>query len=210
MDLENWLLYFAAVLVATASPGPAILIGVNHGVTYGLRRAAFTTLGCITATSLMALASAVGLGALLLASESAFQILRWIGGGYLIWMGSQMILSKSGLQVKETGKNRSDSKHPFRCYRDGFLVSASNPKAMIFFGALFPLFLNPEGNIALQFTIMLATFVPCSFGFIMGYATLASKAAPFLGRQGFTKWFNRVTGGIFIGIGGFLALSDQS
>lgn len=208
MSFDTWVIYLLAVVAVCMTPGPSILLAMSHSVQHGLKRTGVTALGCITATSTMALLSATGLGALLLASETAFTILKWAGGAYLFYMGAAMWFKQSqALLIEGTP---AQSLLPLRkLYIKGVIVSASNPKAMIFFGALFPLFLDPQAPLLPQFSLMLGTFLVFSYGFIMGYAAITAHIAPHLRKERVNKVFNRVTGGLFMGIGVALANSEK-
>jgi len=208
MAFETWLMYLLAVLAVCITPGPNILLAMNHSVQYGLKRTSVTALGCITATSTMALISATGLGALLLASETAFLVVKWIGGAYLFYMGLSLWLKKESAFF-DTNNAARPAKRLRGLYAKGVMVSASNPKAIVFFGALFPLFINPNAPLGPQFAIMLATFLIFSYGFIMGYAALTAKITPYLRTRRASKWFNRLSGSLFMGIGLALASSKE-
>lgn len=208
MAFETWLMYLLAVLAVCITPGPNILLAMTHSVQYGLKRTSITALGCITATSSMALISATGLGALLLASENAFHLLKWMGGAYLCYMGISLWLKKESAFFDATCNTRPTIRLR-RLYARGVMVSASNPKAIIFFGALFPLFINPDAPLAPQFAIMLTTFLVFSYGFIMGYAALTAKITPYLRTRRASKWFNRISGSLFMGLGLALATSEK-
>jgi len=208
MSFDTWLMYLLAVIAICMTPGPNILLAMTHSVEHGLKRTCVTALGCVTATSTMALISASGLGAILLASENAFIVLKWIGGAYLFYMGLTMWFKKeSSLQVTRFANSH---KTPLgKLYRKGLMVSASNPKAMVFFGALFPVFINTKEALLPQFSIMLVTFLIFSYGFIMAYAAVTSRLAPFLRRQDIAKRFNRITGGLFMALGITLASTER-
>ncbi len=208
MAFDTWLMYLLAVLAVCITPGPNILLAMTHSVQHGLKRTSVTALGCITATSSMAIISATGLGAVLLASETAFLVLKWLGGAYLFYMGLSLWLKKE-TQIEITQDANGSAIALRKLYRKGLLVSASNPKAIVFFGALFPVFIDTKAALLPQFSIMLVTFLIFSYGFIMGYAAVTSRLAPYLRRQEVTKNFNRVTGGLFMGLGTLLATSEK-
>jgi len=208
MSFDTWLIYLLAVLAVCVTPGPNILLAMTHSVQFGLKRTSVTALGCITATSTMALISATGLGAVLLASESTFLVLKWVGGAYLFYLGINLWLKGDGFAVactRPNGKTQSLRK----LYTKGLMVSASNPKAIVFFGALFPLFIDPQTALVPQFSIMLATFLVFSYGLIMGYAALTSRLIPYLRDAKTARWFNRISGGLFMGVGIALATSKE-
>jgi threonine/homoserine/homoserine lactone efflux protein len=208
MAFDTWLMYLLAVIAVCITPGPNILLAMTHSVQHGLKRTSVTALGCITSTSTMAIISATGLGAVLLASERAFIVLKWLGGAYLFYMGLSLWLKKDS--QLELGPNSEGNETSLKkLYQKGVLVSASNPKAMVFFGALFPVFIDTKAALLPQFSIMLMTFLVFSYGFIMAYAAVTSRLAPFLRRQEVAKSFNRITGGLFMGLGAMLATSEK-
>lgn len=208
MSFDTWLMYLLAVIAVCMTPGPNILLAMTHSVQHGLKRTSVTALGCITATSTMAVISATGLGAILLASESAFTVLKWSGGAYLFYMGLSLWLKKEA-HLNVNAHSVVDLVPLSKLYKKGVLVSASNPKAIVFFGALFPVFIDTKQALLPQFSIMLITFLIFSYGFIMAYAAATSKVAPYLRKQDVARKFNRVTGGLFMGLGSILVTSEK-
>lgn len=208
MSLETWLLYVMTVAAVTFTPGPNILLGMTLSIQHGVRACAVQATGAITATTTMAVISATGLGALLLASEQAFMVLKWIGGLYLFYLGFMMWMKKTPLFGDGTieAPKRPSLK---RIYLKGIMVSGSNPKGIVFFGALFPLFIDPNAPLLGQFFIMLPTFMVFSWGSIVFYGALSAQFAPLLKRPNFAKWFNRVSGTVFMAIGVALATSEE-
>ncbi len=200
MTLESWLLYMVAVVLTCLTPGPATLLPIVHAVRYGRAEAAITTAGCVTATSILAIVSALGLGTLVLAMEELLQIIKWGGALYLIWLGADLLLFRKG-QTFETQEDRAAPLSARRLFLKGFVVSITNPKALIFFTALFPLFLDAEKPVFDQLLIMWLSFMPISFVFIFGYGVLAEKSSAsfFSGHR--MNWFNRLSGSLFILLG---------
>lgn len=208
MAFDTWVLYVMTVAAVCFTPGPNILLGMTLSIQHGLKASVVQATGAITATSAMAVVSATGLGAVLLASEQAFMVMKWIGGAYLFYLGFMMWMRKTPLYGDGTveGTKRYSLK---RIYFKGIMVSGSNPKGIIFFGALFPLFIDPNAPILAQFSVMLPTFMVFSWGSIVFYAALSAQFAPLLKRPHFAKWFNRVSGTIFMTIGLLLATSEE-
>lgn len=203
MDPHKYLAFLAIVIVTTLSPGPAVLLAITNGALYGPRRTAVAILGNVSALMLMAGTSALGLGALLLASTALFTALRWLGGLYLVYLGVKIWRSRT-LIFDETVARRSALRpNPglARLYRQAFLVALSNPKAIAFFTALFPLFIAPDRPVIPQFALLALTFACFSFLILMGYAVLSSQARRWHSRPRNGKLFQRLSGGIFIGFG---------
>lgn len=206
MALQMWLLYVAAVFVLTVTPGPSVLMCVTNGIHYGARRTAAAASGSISAVCLIMLVSALGLGAVLATSEKIFQAIKWLGAAYLIYIGVKTFFSKqASIKVDAAGANGAPRKSYGALYLQGFLVGASNPKALLFFSAFFPQFMNPELPRLPQFLILGATFVCFEAFWLMFYASFAARVAPWLQQSGRATWFNRVSGATFVGAGALLA-----
>jgi threonine/homoserine/homoserine lactone efflux protein len=207
MTLSTWLLYVAAVLVLTVTPGPSVLMCISTSVNLGARKAMIASFGSTTAiVGIMAL-SALGLGAALAASESLFTMLKWLGAIYLAYIGIASFLS-SASEIAVSGSVESST--PARLFAQGFLVGASNPKALLFFGALFPQFINPSAPQAPQFLVLGVTFVFFELLWLTMYALSASKAKRWLQQPRRAKLFNRATGVVFLVAAGLLASSKRA
>lgn len=205
MTLSTWLLYVAAVFVLTVTPGPSVLMCVSTSVNLGPRKALITSLGSTSAiVGLMAL-SALGLGTLLAASESLFNALKWAGAAYLAYLGVRALLAPAS-DIRVEGGAKVGGR---RLFVQGFLVGVSNPKALLFFGALFPQFLNPVAPQLPQFLLLGATFVFFELGWLTVYALTASRAQRWLQQPHRSRQFNRLTGVVFLLAAGLLASSKR-
>lgn len=205
MSLSTWLLYVAAVFVLTVTPGPSVLMCVSTSVHLGARKALVTSLGSTSAiVGLMAL-SALGLGTLLAASETWFTALKWAGAAYLAYLGVRALLAP-GADIRVQGRAMAGGR---RLFAQGFLVGLSNPKALLFFGALFPQFLDPTAPQVPQFLVLGTTFVFFELGWLMVYALAASRAQDWLQQPLRARQFNRLTGAVFLLAAGLLATSKR-
>ena len=208
MTFTAWLLYVAAVLVLTVTPGPSVLMCISTSVNLGPRKALVASLGSTTAiVGIMAL-SALGLGTALAASESLFTALKWLGAAYLAYLGIKSLLS-SATEIAVSGGVESSSTSR-RVYAEGFLVGASNPKALLFFGALFPQFIVPSAPQVPQFLVLGVTFVFFELLWLTVYALSASKAKRWLQQPRRATLFNRATGTVFLVAAGLLASSKRA
>jgi len=208
MTFTAWLLYVAAVLVLTVTPGPSVLMCISTSVNLGPRKALVASLGSTTAiVGIMAL-SALGLGTALAASESLFTALKWLGAAYLAYLGIKSLLS-SATEIAVSGGVESSSTSR-RVYAEGFLVGASNPKALLFFGALFPQFIVPSAPQVPQFLVLGVTFVFFELLWLTVYALSASKAKRWLQQPRRATLFNRATGAVFLVAAGLLASSKRA
>jgi threonine/homoserine/homoserine lactone efflux protein len=207
MSFSTWLLYVAAVFVLTVTPGPTVLMCVSTSINLGPRKALVATLGSTTAiVGIMAL-SALGLGAALAASENLFTALKWLGAAYLVYLGVTSLMSKT-TEIAVTGDVKPTSN--LNLLTRGLLVGASNPKALLFFGALFPQFINPGAPQWPQFLLLGATFVFFEALWLTVYALSAAKAKHWLQQPRRATLFNRATGIVFLVAAGFLATSKRA
>jgi len=208
MTFTAWLLYVAAVLVLTVTPGPSVLMCISTSVNLGPRKALVASLGSTTAiVGIMAL-SALGLGTALAASESLFTALKWLGAAYLAYLGIKSLLA-SATEIAVPGGVESSSTSR-RVYAEGFLVGASNPKALLFFGALFPQFIVPSAPQVPQFLVLGVTFVFFELLWLSVYALSASRAKRWLQQPRRATLFNRATGAVFLVAAGLLATSKRA
>jgi threonine/homoserine/homoserine lactone efflux protein len=207
MTLTSWLIYVAAVVVLTLTPGPTVLMCVSTAVNLGPRKALVACLGSTTAiVGIMAL-SALGLGTALAASETAFTVLKWLGAAYLVYLGVRALLS-SASEIHVGGAVQSTTN--LKTFAQGFLVGASNPKALLFFGALFPQFITPGAPQLPQFLLLGATFVFFEALWLTLYALSAAKAKRWLQQPRRAWLFNRITGVVFLVAAAFVAGSRRS
>lgn len=200
MSLQILLAYLAAVLVLTVTPGPSVLMCVTTAVNHGPRRALWAALGSITAVLAIMSLSALGLGALLAASERAFTVLKWAGAAYLFYIGWQTFRAEgAGFEVPAASGDVQPGVARRRLYLQGLMVGGSNPKALLFFTALFPQFLNPAAPQGPQFAILGLVFVAFELFWLMFYANFAARLAPWLRVKQRMRWFNRACGSVFMG-----------
>ena len=196
MELHNWLLYLAASIGLSLSPGPNGLLALTHGALHGHRKALFTISGGVLGFVILIALSMFGIGALLQASIVWLTVLKWVGGAYLVWLGVQVWRSAPmELDVSAGG----DGRPGWSMFKDGLLSAVTNPKALLFFAAFLPQFIDPQRNLVLQFAVMAATFATVEFLYELLVAHAAQRISSLLRRVG--RKFNRVCGGIFIAIG---------
>ncbi|TOB54209.1 flagellar biosynthesis protein FlgM [Vibrio parahaemolyticus] len=208
MQLDTWIYYTLAILVLTASPGPSSLLCLSKGVSSGFRLALTTALGSLSAITIILTLSFTGLGVVIASSELVFNIIKWCGAAYLIWLGIQAFRSKQNDFSKSDSAQVSTSH--VSAYTSGFIVGSSNPKAIIFFTALFPQFIDPTDSLLTQYAIFAGTFVVFELSWLTFYALLGVKTSNWLFEAGRAKLFNRLTGGVFISAGVMLSTANRS
>jgi len=209
MSCEFFLIYSVTVFVASIVPGPSMLLALTHGMKYGAKRTIASALGNLSITLLQATVSIAGLGAILLASEGLFNIIKWIGAAYLIYMGLSIWRSPD-MTVSEKTSSHLSSKAPLRkMYLQAAFVTAGNPKAIVFFTAVFPQFIDPDAAYIPQFGMLMGTGGIIAFGCFMIYAIGGQKIVTLFSKATVGKYFNKIIGGTFIGAGIGLATSNK-
>ena len=213
MSFDTWIYYLLAVLILTASPGPSSLLCMTKGVQSGFKLSIFTALGSLTAISGILTLSFTGLGVIIGSSEVVFNVIKWTGAAYLIFLGWKSLRS-SQQDYDQLPGQESDSKAVRESilshYVSGFIVGASNPKAILFFTALFPQFIDPSLALLPQFAVFASTFAVMELSWLLVYAYLGAKSSNWLFAKGRAKVFNRVTGGVFIGAGALLSTTTRA
>lgn len=207
MTLSTYLLYLAAVALLVLSPGPTMLMCMTHSLQHGPRKALASAAGSVTAVLGTMLLSALGLGALLAASEVAFMVLKTLGAAYLIWLGIKTFRNRGTVfdAMPDAASAAAVAAVPARrLYAQGLLVGASNPKALLFFTAFFPQFIDPSAAWAPQFAILASSFVASELSVLSLCALGVARLAPVLRSGDRMRWFNRVSGGLFALMGTLL------
>jgi threonine/homoserine/homoserine lactone efflux protein len=209
MTNESWLIYVLLVVAACATPGPAVLFAIMTSTNYGWKKALWAASGNITGLLCLGVIAVTGLGALLDLSTTLFNIVKFFGAAYLIYMGIKLIRSKAsnsmGMKTKQSTKKTSSGK----LFIQAMTVAISNPKAIVFLTALLPQFMNVKNPLLPQFVQLMGTLMFFSFLFLMAYALLAYKIKDWLKKPGSGKTFNRISGFIFVAFGLLLATSSQ-
>lgn len=202
---EMTILAFALVaFIGIATPGPTVLLALTNGSRYGVRRATAGMVGAVLSDFVLIGAVALGLGALLAASEFWFTVVKWLGAGYLAFLGIMLLRSKGKIQVaNEAGGAAPVSSAAI--FLKSFLVAVTNPKGYLFFTAFLPQFIDPAAPQASQYAMLALVFAAVDFTVMFGYALLGAKAAAFLKRSG-AVWLDRLCGGALLALAGSLAL----
>lgn len=206
MTLTTYFLYLAAVALLILTPGPTMLMCMTTSLNHGARKAMTSAAGSVSAVLGVMLLSALGLGALLAASETAFTVAKVVGATYLIYLGIKTFRSDAAVLRSDEGMTETPRRSFFL---QGFLVGASNPKAVLFFAAFFPQFLNPAAPFVPQFAILALTFMAFELSVLTACALGVSRLAPLLRSSRAVRWFNRVSGGLFALMGGLLLLTRR-
>lgn len=207
MDLQTWLVYLLATTGLSLSPGPNSLLALTHGALYGWRRTLFTIAGGAVGFVVLIGLSLFGISALLKTSPLWLVALKWVGGGYLVWLGVQVWRSPPmGLELGQGVTTAAADQPPSGAAMawQGALAALTNPKGVLFFAAFLPQFIDPARSAWVQFAVMAGTFAVIESITELVIAATAARVRPWLHRVG--RRFNQVCGGLFILIGAALPL----
>lgn len=203
MGDSSYYLYFSISLLASVSIGPSVILAASNGINFGRKKALAGVLGHVCAVMILAVISASGLGLLLLASDSAFTLVKYLGAGYLIYIGIAIWRSKGSWAFAQGGKVTPKKRALFR---QSFILGLSNPKALVFFSALFPQFIDASLPVIPQFLLFAGTSLCNAFVFTFLYVLVAYRFRSYFLRSASRQWVSKATGGLFISFAGVLAV----
>ncbi|MDB5752649.1 MAG: Lysine exporter protein [Ramlibacter sp.] len=213
-DLQHLILFIAAGWLLNLTPGPDVLYIVTQSLRSGARAGVVAGLGITAGCFVHVFAAAIGVGALLAASATAFTVLKWLGAAYLLWMGLRLLLARASSPSRSPDLQALARAQPCvslaAVFRGGFLTNVLNPKVAIFFLAFVPQFIAPgTGNTALVFVLLGILFnvnsIPVNSGWALAAAWMARRGAV----RNAMHWLDRAAGAMFIAFGLKLALTDN-
>lgn len=170
MPLDVWVTYITAVLLLMATPGPSQILILSNSLSNGFKKSLWTAFGDLTANLLQMILAVAGIAALIRTVENGLVLVKWAGVFYLVILGLSMIMRSSQLAISRKAKDRASAKS---LWIQGFATSAANPKAIIFFAALFPQFIEPQDSFLQQFSILALTYLCLDAMFLSMYAKAA-------------------------------------
>lgn len=201
MDLSLWLTYLLATIILSITPGPGVFSSLSSGLNHGFRRGVWNGVGMQAANAILIGIVSLGLGAILLASEALFSVVKWIGVAYLLYLG--VATWRSPVRVF---RQQQDDAHSARdVFLKGFLVNITNPKGIIFYAAILPQFVDVHRPPAVQYAIFAATTLIVDLVMMAGYTALAAKVLRVMKDPARLRWVNRTLGGAFVAAGVALA-----
>ena len=203
MALDTWLAFFVASWIISLSPGAGAIASMSSGLQYGFLRGYWNAIGLQLGLAMQIAVVAGGLGAILAASSTAFYAIKWFGVAYLVYLAIKQWRALP-MDMSEDATIRPIGKPKAMMFR-GFLVNASNPKALVFMLAVLPQFVNPQAPLLIQYLILGATMISVDMIVMAGYTGLASKVLRLLRTPKQQKRMNRTFAGLFVGAAGFLA-----
>ncbi|MDO9515794.1 MAG: LysE family translocator [Syntrophales bacterium] len=207
MGIEIWITFVCAATILLVIPGPTILMVLSQAITHGRRSVIPLVAGVVSGDLTAMTLSLLGLGALLSASATLFTVLKWIGAGYLVYLGVRLWRSRpdderfpAPAAVRSSGS----------LFKSSFIVTALNPKSIAFFVAFLPQFINPNQQPLAQFLILGGTFLLLAGINAALYATFAGHVRDAMRNTAVRRWFNRCGGTVLIGAGALAAAMERS
>jgi homoserine/homoserine lactone efflux protein len=212
MSIQTWLLFFLAYALITYSPGPNVLAVVTHAVRYGYRSIAVTISANLCCQLIIITIVGLGAGALLTTDSFLYKVIKWAGAAYLFYLGASMIwkiATKPVTPIELKLGVREDKIVPpaYQRFREAFLVSASNPKTVIFLSAFLPQFLEPDRPLFPQFAVMFFTIAVIVASVHSVYAYIAVSLQRRISSNRSSKAVSLLSGGVFIVLALLLGLS---
>lgn len=207
MELNVWITLLLAALAISVSPGAGAVVSMNHGIKYGLKKSYAAIFGLQAGLFIQTFIVVIGLGALIAKSVMLFNIIKWIGVAYLIYLGLSKIFEKVEVMNEEEQLNLYSAKKSFF---SSTLVNLTNAKATVFLVAFIPQFLNPNDSLWLQFAIIATTLCLVDIFVMTGYSSMASKLKFLIKDVKAMKIQNRITGSFLILAAVFMSTAKRS
>jgi homoserine/homoserine lactone efflux protein len=203
MTFKLWLFFLVTEAVLSMTPGPAVLFVLSQAIKRGPGKSVWGSCGILSANTVYFALSATSLGAVIVASYKLFFLVKWVGAAYLIYLGIASFFGKH--QVLSLPEEEADSRTGPRILRDGFVLQAANPKALLFFTAILPQFIDTHRNVAFQILVLGISSIVVEFAILFTYGELAGRALATARNPRFEKITNRIAGSLLIGAGVGLA-----
>lgn len=203
MSLQDWFGFVVIAMLVTLTPGPGVIMALSNSVAYGPRRAMLGSVGNACGLLVISAATSAGLGVLLQASAMAFLLLKVLGASYLIYLGVKQWTSRtSAFDKLDQPAGRAGANH--RLILNGVTVALTNPKAILFFAAFLPQFIQPGRDSNMQLGILVPTFAACSIISHAFYVILAQALQRKLASPHRARLMNRLFGASFVALGASL------
>jgi threonine/homoserine/homoserine lactone efflux protein len=204
MSAGTYFAFLAAAAVIIVIPGPTNVAIVSDSISAGMRKALGTVGGAALSHAAFIVVTAAGIGTLIAAYPRALDIIKWFGVLYLALQGVRLIVRKPALL--DPGKAPPAARGFLRCVIKGFVVNSTNPKALLFYAALFPPFVSPAEALIPQLIILATTFLIIFVVVGTAHALLGQKAKKLLNSRAGTDLGNRIAGSIMIGAAAWIAV----
>jgi len=199
MTWQIWLAFVVVEGMLCITPGPAVLFVLSQSIQRGPGKSFWGIGGILCANTTYFALSATSLGAVIVASYKLFFLIKWLGAGYLVYLGLRSIFGKTSLMALP--ESNAGSRSGPRILRDGFFLQAANPKSLLFFTAILPQFIDAHRNVIFQIVLLGITSIVVEFFVLSVYGQLAGRALAMARSPRFESLTNRLAGSLLIGAG---------
>lgn len=206
MQLDSYLAFISIITLLLLSPGPSVLLAIKNGVNYGSKKAIFAILGNVLAFQVLILLSALGLGIVVQKFTELVLVIKIVGAGYLCFVGYKTITAEISAFDNQFDKLQLAQAQAMKLFKEAFLVTMSNPKALIFVSALLPQFIVTNDPLLLQIGVLCLISSVIHFAIYSGYALVADSSRRYLSNTTQRKRVNQLTGVVFIGFAVYLLI----
>ncbi|GLR07378.1 homoserine/homoserine lactone efflux protein [Mixta theicola] len=201
MSVEWWMTYLLTTVILSLSPGSGAINTMSTSISHGYRGAAASVIGLQVGLGAHIILVGIGLGALFSRSLLAFEVLKWAGAAWLVWLGIQQWRAAGAINLDAV----SHAMPRRRLFQRAVLVNLTNPKSIVFLAALFPQFIIPHYPQTMQYLVLGVTTIVVDVVVMTGYAALARRIGVWIKGPHQMKLLNRVFGGLFVAVGALLA-----
>ncbi|MDX6020790.1 homoserine/homoserine lactone efflux protein [Scandinavium sp. V105_16] len=201
MTFEWWFAYLLTSIILSLSPGSGAINTMTTAINHGYRGAAASIAGLQTGLGIHIVLVGVGLGTLFSRSLLAFEVLKWAGAAYLIWLGIQQWRAAGAIDLNAVAKTQTRG----HLFKRAVFVNLTNPKSIVFLAALFPQFIVPHQPQVMQYAVLGVTTIVVDIIVMIGYATLATRIAGWIKGPRQMKALNKIFGSLFMLVGALLA-----
>ncbi|MBV7300128.1 LysE family translocator [Enterovibrio paralichthyis] len=189
----------------SVTPGMCMTLAMTLGMSIGVRRSLHMMWGELIGVGLVSLASVVGVAAIMLNYPGLFNVLKYVGGAYLFYLGVQMWLSKGKMAIPDDLSAKGNTS-AMTLAMQGFVTAIANPKGWAFMVSLLPPFINPQMELVPQLSLLIGIILLTEFGCLLLYASGGRTLRHFLQKSGNVKMMNRIAGSLMMGVGVWLAM----
>ncbi len=204
LELSLLAVFLPTFFFVSATPGMCMTLSMTMGMTIGVRRTLWMMAGELLGVGLVAFLAVVGVATIMLNYPDIFTVFKYIGGAYLVYLGTQMWQSRGKMAVTDENSVRASVSRKALAIQ-GFVTAVANPKGWAFFISLLPPFINPDAPLAPQLSILIIIILLVEFVCLLGYASGGRTMRAFLQKSGNVRLMNRIAGSLMIGVGIWLA-----
>ena len=208
MELSTWLTFFAASWAISISPGPGAIASMSAGLNHGFKYGYVTIFGLVLGIWTQLAIVGVGLGALMATSNTAFVVVKWLGVGYLVWLGIQQWRAPARPMVAASDSGEVVTQRSL--ILKAWMINVVNPKGTVFLLAVVPQFISTAQPLLPQYLIIGATLAFTDMVVMAGYTALASRVLGALKQPSHIRAMNRIFGSLFVVVGSLLALFKRA